>query len=413
MGQQHFTKFLTTIGLVGIFITVFSGCDKNAGNYSLVGTSQSFVQPSSTFQQSQIDVLWVIDNSSSMQTSQANLATNFSSFINKFQAMGLDYHMAITTSDAFLNQSYIKADTANQFYSASCQYNANAAVFKQGSTGQYGQGLSGVSVLTSSNTTPALFSQNASVGTGGCGDERAFSSILATLQDATNVASGFRRPGAYLAIIIVSDEDDFSGTATFADHFYTAYATNFVGDHNYTASAPTLESVSTYVTALDSYVGNHSRYSVNSIYADTAACVATLNASTPNASRLVATRYPALSQATGGISASLCGDFSQVLSGISQNVIELSSVFSLAKPANPTTIAVTVNGAKVAQGLSNGWTYTVTQPGGSPQVVTSISTNSITAYPAGTTYAIAFHGTAIPAAGASVSVSYTPATISQ
>lgn len=49
---------------------------------------------------------------------------------------------------------------------------------------------------------------NVKLGTSGSGDERALSSFEKTLINPLN--SNFHRPDAFLAIIIVSDEDDFS-----------------------------------------------------------------------------------------------------------------------------------------------------------------------------------------------------------
>jgi hypothetical protein len=388
-----------TLGLFASGISILglsSGCDKHTGSYSMIGTSQSFSQSPAVYQQSKVDVLWVVDNSPSMQTSQANLAQNFKSFITQFEALGLDYHMAVTGTDAYLADPFFNNSLSN--------YNANNAKFLDGSTGTYGQGHSGQFVMTPANTTPAIFSQNVSIGTSGSGDERAFSSIISALNDSTNVASGFRRSDAYLAIIIVSDEDDFSGQATFADHFYQSLAQNWQGDHNYNAPAPFLQPVSYYVSALDTYVGSHNRYSVHSIFADSAACVATLNQSAPNTARIVAQRYPAISAATSGVTASLCSDFSGVLSGMSQKVIELASVFTLARAANISTINVTVNGQVVPQDATNGWVYLVNgQPATSNPVTTPGQTY---------TYAVAFKGTAVPPAGASISINFTPATIS-
>lgn len=59
---------------------------------------------SETFNQSQaeeamLDILWVIDDSGSMGPDQANLAYNFQAFIQQFINRNLDYRMAITTTD--------------------------------------------------------------------------------------------------------------------------------------------------------------------------------------------------------------------------------------------------------------------------------------------------------------------------
>ncbi|MFW1373635.1 hypothetical protein ACEV99_23340, partial [Vibrio parahaemolyticus] len=53
------------------------------------------------------------------------------------------------------------------------------------------------------------FVTNAYQGDQGSGDERAFRSMQLALDDSQN--AGFHRHDAYLAVIILSDEDDFSG----------------------------------------------------------------------------------------------------------------------------------------------------------------------------------------------------------
>ncbi len=362
-------KFL--IALLTSTAWLMTGCSGSSPSFSILGTQQSFQQGADTFAQKQVDILWVVDNSGSMQTSQANLATNFAAFIQNFQTLGLDYHMAVTTTDAYLAGSYF-----NNAYSA---YSPTAAQFRQGSTGTYGQGLSGVTVMNPGNTTASIFQKNMSEGTDGSGDERAFSSFVQALSDPTNATSGFRRPGAFLSIIILSDEDDFSGNASFCDHFQSSCAANFVGDHNYNVPAPELQPASFYVSWLDTYAGGHTHYSVNAIYTDTAACARSLSSTS-----VVGQRYPQIVSLTGGVSASLCSNFAATLNTISQSVIQLASVFVLASQANPATIVVTVNGVTVPQNATNGWQYTA-------------STNSV-----------AFYGTAVPPAGASINIAYTP-----
>jgi hypothetical protein len=48
-----------------------------------------------------VDILWVVDNSGSMADDQANLASNFETFISGFITREVDFKMAITTTDAY------------------------------------------------------------------------------------------------------------------------------------------------------------------------------------------------------------------------------------------------------------------------------------------------------------------------
>ena len=46
-----------------------------------------------------VDILWVIDNSTSMADDQKALAANFSSFIGFLSATNVDYHIGVVDSD--------------------------------------------------------------------------------------------------------------------------------------------------------------------------------------------------------------------------------------------------------------------------------------------------------------------------
>lgn len=372
--QAKVARSLVTLLSVAAILLI--SCTKGSPSFSIAGQNQTFQQAANSFSANQIDILWVVDNSGSMQTSQANLASNFAAFITQFQTLGLDYHMAVTVTDAYLAGAYFNNPYSN--------YSATAAQFQDGFNGTYGLGTSGVFVMNKNNTTSTVFSQNMSVGTSGSGDERAFSSMVQALIDPTNVASGFRRPGAFLSVIILSDEDDFSGNASFCDHFQSSCSTQYVGDHNYAAPAPELQPVSYYVNWLDTYVGNHANYSVSTMSTDSSTCLNTLNAVAPNPVRIISQRYPQIAAATSGVAGSLCGNFAATLSTIAQSVVQLASVFTLASAADPASIVVTVGGVNVPNSATNGWQY-----------------NS-------TTNAVSFYGTAVPAAGASISIIYTP-----
>jgi len=57
-----------------------------------------------TFEQSQIDavdILFVVDNSCSMNDKQTQLATNFDTFMNVLDTSGVDYHIGFITTDSY------------------------------------------------------------------------------------------------------------------------------------------------------------------------------------------------------------------------------------------------------------------------------------------------------------------------
>lgn len=318
------TYSVTKLGLILSGLLITSACNKSADSFSLLGASSNF-KASSSFTQKKIDILWVIDNSGSMASSQAALAANFNSFIASFSAKNYDFHMGVTTTDAYLAYHY---------------NNNNLSKLKDGA----GASHSGVFVMD--RDTPNLsnvFITNVTQGISGSGDERAYSSFQHTLSNPLN--AGFRRPGSILAIIIVSDEDDFS-------HYDWANGISsyfFVGSYNH----PSMFSIDYYVNYLDGLTGSTAtlkNYSVNTISVNTTACATALG-------RAQSVRYQELAAATGGVSSSICDDFDATLDHISTEVIAQASIFQLDRVPVTGTIQVLVNGTQIPENAVNGWTY--------------------------------------------------------
>lgn len=349
-------KFLKAAGTLATLTTLIA-CDKSADSFSLLADQAEFQQVAS-FAPKKIDILWVIDNSGSMKTSQDNLATNFNSFIHRFNQYNYDFNMAVVTTDGW----------EKKFNSSSTK-----ARFRDGvSTTR-----SGVYVMN--RDTPNLFNvfnTNVKQGISGNGDERAFESFRQSLNDSFNIGKNFRRPDAFLAIIIVSDEDDYS-------HAGSSMITN--------SNNSNLYSVNSFVTFLDTYTGRQpntvANYSVNAITVMDTACKNKLDVDANE--RVIGTRYMQLADKTGGQKGSLCNDFGNTLSLISDSIIELSSSFQLNRKPVESSIVIIVDGASVPKDGTNGWTYDAT-------------TNTIT-----------FHGSAVPAASSNIQIYFDPATVKE
>lgn len=331
------TKSLKTLTLAGglvALLTPLVACEKNAGTFSLAADSTLF-QQSATFVPRKLDVLFVIDNSGSMATSQTNLASNFPSFINYFKTKGYDFKIAITTTDAFY---------AEQFVGQNCVLHSvdlcDASYAKFRATGQ-----SPVYVID--NNTPNLeqvFSSNVVVGTSGSGDERAFSSLHAALE--SNLNTGFHRSDAYLSVIIVSDADDFSHTSGAWHELNESY------------SEPSLIPINDYVTYLNTFTGGQptTDYSVSTIGVLDTTCRNSLGVEMK-----LGTRYMALSDATGGTKNSICESFDTVLNNISTTIAsQTKAVFTLDRTPIPATIRVIINDVVIPEDASNGWQYSST-----------------------------------------------------
>ncbi|MBX9768590.1 MAG: hypothetical protein K2X47_15050 [Bdellovibrionales bacterium] len=329
------------------FLVLLVGCGKNDPSYSLLPAQNIFSQSVSTLN-NKIDILWVIDNSGSMAPTQTNLANNFNSFIQAFSQKNYDFHIGVTVTDAF------RAVTQNS---------PNLARLRDG----LGSTHSNVFVIDSS--TPninSVFITNMSQGISGSGDERAFQSFKTALSSPLN--AGFRRPDAYLAIIIVSDEDDFSANVS------GSIAENY--------NSTQIHTVASYVDYLDQLVGASSKYSVSAIAVWDAACKAQSHAS----SRL-GVRYGQIVDMTGGIKGSICSNFAATLDALQNHLAELSTQFVLNRVPIVASIQVIVNGMPVLPSSTNGWTY-------------DPALNSVF-----------FHGTMIPAQGAEIIVNFDPVTV--
>ncbi|QDK37334.1 VWA domain-containing protein [Bdellovibrio sp. NC01] len=337
-------------------LAMLAGCAKGGGSYSTLADTASFTQEA-VYIPKKIDILWVIDNSGSMATSQTNLANNFQSFISRFNQYSYDFHMSVVTTDGW-EKEFFTSDKAK---------------IRDGN----GTTHSGVFVMDKNTSNlSSVFATNAKVGINGNGDERAFESLYQSLgNEPYNVSLGFRRADAFLAVIIVSDEDDFSNNTT-----------SLHEDYNYSGLFP----ISKYTDFLDSYTGgtaNGRNYSVSTISVQDAACRSQLMAGDPNAAQKISQRYNAMADATGGVRSSLCSDFGTSLQLISDKIIQLSSAFKLSREPIPESIVVTVDGASVPNNATNGWTYDAA------------------------TMIITFHGSAVPSANSSVKINFDPKSI--
>ncbi len=356
--RRHFNAGFIRGSLLGSLIVSSIGCGKSTDSFSLSPEAENYKQVADITQR-KVDILWVIDNSGSMNTSQTALATYFSSFVQRFQNYDYDFHIGVTTTDAY------------KFYFTGAPAWAR---LRDGTASTH----SGVFVIDP--LTPDLiptFQTNIKQGIKGSGDERAFQSIEAALNTDDNINGdlNFRREDAYLAIIIVSDEDDFSQT----DPPGTTTSTQDYDD-------PRLFKVEHYVNFLDKLTNSLPylrSYSVSAITVLDDACLNKLKAG----GRKIAERYIGLVDQTGGTKASICADFSESLSFLSDKILELTSVFKLNREPLVESIRVFVDGILVEKDEKNGWSY---DPLGN-QVI--------------------FHGNAIPANGAGVRVAYDPVTV--
>lgn len=361
----------TNIGLCFVAAALLSACGNGSTTYSLLAEGQTF-QQNSAMQLTKIDVLWVVDNSGSMATSQQNLATNFPSFIQKFTEKAYDFQMGVVTTDAYLAlpawTSYYQGSPMPSYYGGRPQ--AEIGWLRDGTWSD----PSGFRLLNMN--TPNLnqvFTKNAMQGINGRGDERSLQSMRTALESSGN--AGFVRDNSFLAIVLVTDEDDFShdGTAQ-----YERY------------DRP-LHTIDSYVSFLDEITKSNPtarRHSVNTISVNDQACLDSIY----NGAQKIGLRVGQLADATGGIKGNLCGNFANELALISKSIVELSTQFYLEGDPVPDSIRVFINGAEVPRASAN--------PAGNGGFAYNESANSII-----------FQGDFVPPQSANIQVTFDPATI--
>ncbi len=135
-----------------------------------------------------VDVLWVIDNSGSMDDNQAALADNFPSFMDYFLGSGLDYHIGVVSTDM------------------DNQGNGNQGMLRE---------IDGVRFIDTDTPDPmGTYQRMAKMGAGGSSTEKGRAAAYTAIELRKNEASNidFIRDGieAGLHIVVISDENDSS-----------------------------------------------------------------------------------------------------------------------------------------------------------------------------------------------------------
>ena len=252
-------------------------------------------------EQPPVDVLFVVDNSGSMEQEQAKLTANFQSFITHFTTLGLDFHIGVITTDA-----------------------ADEGKIQGG-------------FIT--NDTPQLdraFLERATVGTSGSGSESGLEAMRLALSEPalSGANAGFLRPNAILAVIMVSDEEDWSD-----------------GDNNEPpiADAPPIEDYANLLLALKG--GDPSKVTFPVIVGDVPSGCTSVDAEAE-----AGVRYHELATSLNGSKSSICSqDFATVLDAIGSDLAGLVTAFPLQYTPDPQTIVVTVDDIPMPHSAETGW----------------------------------------------------------
>lgn len=170
-----------------------------------------------------LDVLFVVDDSGSMAEKQTALRAAFPSLISKLSALegGLpNLHLAVVSSD--MGTSAFDGQTGPAIGSpgnGGCTGTGKGGVFQLGSATLSSEDDLFATVARDGTRNfegelAAVFDQMATLGSRGCGFEQPLAAIHAALSGDIAENAGFLRPGANLAVIVLSDEDDCSAAHT-------------------------------------------------------------------------------------------------------------------------------------------------------------------------------------------------------
>jgi len=284
-----------------------------------------------------VDMIWIIDNSGSMEDEQNALAVNFEKFINKFIQDGTDFRIGITTTDT----------------SGVYAVNRDDGKFL-GQTPVINSHMSNLEVING-------FMKNIKVGTDGSPYERGLEATLMALEKDRDPSSNnynFLREDAFLAIIIVSDENDISPAST--QHYIDSIVA-FKEDKSKIAIYSIVDTKTSSVFDPFSLPIDLNLFGMNN----------------PGGGR-----YIAASEITGGFSKDIHDDFSESLLEIGRVIRELIHSYSIDNTPLISTMKLRVNNTFIPYDHDNGWLY-------------DMNTNSII-----------FRGTFIPPSNAIVEISY-------
>ena len=276
----------------------------------------------------EVDILFVIDDSCSMSEEQAGLIGNFQSFIQFADSQALDYRIAVVTTDVdACSNGNTNAQRPNGYREGQCGY------FSQGSND------TGVSDPNWRLITPdeqpsadVAFTTIASQGINGSGNEAGLQAAYLALSPPviTGWNAGFVRPSAYLALIILSDEEDYSVNPV------DFYINSFL--------------------AIKGFRNTH-LFSASAIVGDVPGGCGSFQAE-------AGTRYVETAERTGGIFESICTqNWSQALQNLGLAVFGYKSRFFLSNQPVAGTVVVTVDGVPVDATSSGGQVRWVYDPG--------------------------------------------------
>jgi len=159
-----------------------------------------------------LDLLFMIDDSPSMEEEQANLTRNFPRLMDELKNLPSgfpDLHLGVVSSDLGAGAASLPdACGVSQGDRGRLQVRPDCGV--DTSQGRYLIARDGGSVTNFQGDIGDVFACIATLGTNGCGFEHQLQSVRMALSGLVSENNSFLRPDAHLAVVYITDEDDCS-----------------------------------------------------------------------------------------------------------------------------------------------------------------------------------------------------------
>jgi hypothetical protein len=357
--------------LSALSIFVITACGELPG-FQVGQKSDYGVQSIEPIDFTDLDILFVVDNSGSMAEEQDNLADSFESFITQFAERDLNFQIGVISTDVTTG--------VNGWWQGTQAIGGGCTPAYQGIfNGGPGTLLSKYPAYK--YLTPAVpdyinkFKNNVRLGICGTGAETGVLAAHSFLSPEKigegGYNEGFIRPDAFLAVIFLSDEDESISSSNTA----------------YVKSNPAMRAtrVSSFKERLESIKPERPELlRVDAIVAPSQAeCPTVYNSFGSGVGEV----YMELAGLFNGQTSNICQDFSSQLVGIGTQILTFLTRFPLLQPPVGADVEVRVNGSLVPKGEVNGWVL-IEESG---------------------KYFVEFRGTEIPNNGDQIQITYVPA----
>jgi hypothetical protein len=217
--RRHFFRALGWLALAAAAPLLYACNARSLEAPTLVPRSTE-QQTVATVLNRDVDLLFLIDDSASMAPLQANLLRNFPAFMTALKALpgGLpNVHIAVISSDMGAGDGTVSSCDSTGGKNGIFQYTARGACTSTGlnSGATFISDIAGVRNYT--GNLEDVFTCIAALGEEGCGFEHQLAAVARALgadgQAPPQENQGFLRPDAYLAIVMITNEDDCSAPA--------------------------------------------------------------------------------------------------------------------------------------------------------------------------------------------------------